>query len=78
MNRIVIQVPSKSDLKWLLELVRRLGFESIVITEEETRLLAKQKLSAIIRETVNEEKISLDEIDEIVDQVRTERIYKKH
>lgn len=70
MNSIVIQVPSKSDLEWLLELVRRLGFKSFAVTEKEARLLARQKLAVVISEVDNEDEPSVEEINEIVDEVR--------
>jgi hypothetical protein len=78
MDSIVIQVPSKSDLKLLLELASKLGFKSFSLNERETRLLARQKLATIIEEADIAEEPSMEEINEIVGKVRTRRYAKNH
>ena len=78
MDSIVIQVPSKSDLKLLLELASKLGFKSFSINERETRLLARQKLATVIEEVDILEEPTMEEINEIVEQVRTRRYAQSH
>jgi hypothetical protein len=78
MDSIVIQVPSKSDLKLLLELASKLGFKSFSLTERETRLLARQKLAAIVESADIAEEPTMEEINEIVEQVRTRRYAQNH
>jgi hypothetical protein len=73
MPSILIQAPSKSDLKLLLGLASKLGFKSFLLTERETRLLARQKLAAIVEDVDVAEAPSMDEINEIVEEVRTRR-----
>lgn len=73
MDSIVIQVPSKSDLKLLLELASKMGFKSFALSERETRMLARQKLAAIVEDADVAEEPSMEEINDIVEQVRTRR-----
>ncbi|MCU0347800.1 MAG: hypothetical protein MUC59_12740 [Saprospiraceae bacterium] len=71
MPSILIQVPSKSDPKLLLELAGKLEFKSFALSERETRILARQKLAAITEDVDVAEAPSMEEINEIVEQVRT-------
>lgn len=78
MESIVIQVPSKSDLKLLLELASKLGFKSFSVTEKETRMLARQKMVAIVEGVETSEEPTMEEINDIVEQVRTRRYAQGH
>ena len=78
MESIVIQVPSKSDLKLLLELASKLGFKSFSVTEKETRMLARQKMVAIVEGVETSQEPTMEEINDIVEQVRTRRYAQGH
>ena len=78
MESIVIQVPSKSDLKLLFELASKLGFKSFSVTERETRILARQKLATIAEAVDSSEEPTMEEINDIVEQVRTRRYAQGH
>lgn len=78
MDTLVIKIPSKADLNWLLELTHKLGFQAYALSERESRLLARQKLAAIIEQVENQEEPSMAEINDIVQQVRTRRYAQAH
>lgn len=76
MENVIIKVKTKSDSKFLSELAKKLGFDSIVLSDFDKRYLARKKLTELT-DTINESSISEDEITEIVKRVRSSRYEKR-
>jgi hypothetical protein len=76
MENVIIKVKTKSDSKFLSELAKKLGFDSIVLSDFDKRYLARKKLTKLT-DTINESSISEDEITEIVKRVRSSRYEKR-
>jgi hypothetical protein len=72
MENIVIQVKSKSDRKLISDMVKRMGFDSFVVSDFDKRMLARKKLVQIVS-AIPQKDISEEEISNIIETVRSER-----
>ncbi len=76
MENVIIKVKTKSDSKFLSELAKKLGFDSIILSDFDKRYLARKKLTELT-DTINDSNISEIEITEIVKEVRSKRYGKR-
>jgi hypothetical protein len=72
MENIVIQVKSKSDSKLIFDMVKRMGFDSFVVSDFDKRMLARKKNVQIVS-AIPKEDISEEEISNFIETVRFER-----
>jgi len=76
MENVIIKVRTKSDSKFLSELAKKLGFDSVVLSDFDKRYLARKKLTELT-DTISKSGISENEIMEIVKEVRSDRYEKR-
>lgn len=73
MENVVIKVKNRNDSLFLANLAKRLGFESLVISDFELRMQARKRIADIARNNTESE-MGEEEIQQIVKQIRA----KKH
>jgi hypothetical protein len=71
-ENILVQVKTKSDSKLIFDIVRKMGFDSFVVSDFDRRMLARKKLVQIAS-TIKKMNISDEEISEVVESVRSKR-----
>ena len=76
MENIVIRVDDKKKADFLLQLVKKLGFETLLISDKERRMLARKKLIQI-DDNFEKNMVSEDEIQYEVEKVRKKRNAKR-
>ncbi len=73
MENVIIKVKNRNDSRFLEQLAKKMGFESLVISDFELRLQARKRMVDIAGKNAQAE-ISEDEIQQVVKRIRR----KKH
>ncbi|HTL82267.1 MAG TPA: hypothetical protein VL651_11205 [Bacteroidia bacterium] len=76
MENIVISTSKKEETDFILQLMRKLGFKALVISDEEKRMKARGKLVKLAR-SAGTHFVSEDEVEYEVKKVRRNRHGKK-
>jgi hypothetical protein len=72
MENVIIKVKSRNDSRFLEQLAKKMGFESLVISDFELRLQARKRIVDIAESNPVSE-MGENEIQQIVKQVRAKR-----
>jgi hypothetical protein len=73
METVVIKVNSRSDSRLLEKLAKKMGFETLIISDFDLRMQARKRIVEIV-ETNPVSEVNEEEIQSIVDRIRI----KKH
>ena len=76
MENLVISVNTKADSLLLMQLAKKLGYKIFSVSDTEKRFLARKKI-AQVAEKNRANNASIQEIDEVVNAIRTKRYAKK-
>ncbi|MFZ2907473.1 MAG: hypothetical protein WAZ98_14810 [Cyclobacteriaceae bacterium] len=76
MESILINVKTKSEQKLITDIAKRMGIVAASLTPFEKRLLSRIKIAGLSGKS-NRKNLSMDEIQEEVDQVRAARYARK-
>lgn len=77
MENILITTQRNSDADFLLNLVRKLGFDALIISDDKKRLLARKKLIQL-SDAIEKSDVSDAEIQEEISRIRAKRNEKKN
>lgn len=72
MENILISTNKSSDTDFLINLIRKLGFNALLVSDDKKRLLARKKLIQL-SETVKKSDVSEEEIRKEIDRIRSSR-----
>lgn len=73
MPSIIIKVTNQEDCQFLQQLVAKMGFTSLILTDKKVRKIARKRLSQIPNNTdVDTTNVELD-IQDAIEQIRSER-----
>lgn len=72
MENILISTNKSSDADFLINLIRKLGFNALLVSDDKKRLLARKKLIQL-SETVKKSDVSGEEIQKEIDRIRSSR-----